>query len=237
MRQISNSIYCDNFLFDLDIKTRFLPSQYNELPFLVIDNFLSHDTCMEINRSIKQDEDYEKAMLLPSNNLNNSFLNEKIRKTNIYELDDIYKKIYEHNFQLFQRQIEGFFNMGIIKSTKIQVLEYLPGSFYSMHSDDSSMLFDNGKLAGFVPASHERKLTTVLFTTDYDEDLETEDSFYGGELLFNFLYDKNGNTVEIKPSAGQLIVFPSNPFFTHEVKKVISGRRISLVQWHNTILD
>lgn len=237
MKQISNSVFCDNFLFDLDIKTRFLPSQYNDFPFLVIDNFLGEETCYEINKSIKKDDGYEKAMLLPSSNLNKSFLDEEIRKTKIYELDDKYKRIYEYNFRLFQRQIESFFNMGVIKSTKVQVLEYLEGSFYSMHSDDSSMLFDGDKLAGFVPISNERKLTSVLFTTNYDEDLELEDSFSGGELLFNFLYDKYGNNVEVKPTAGQLIVFPSNPYFTHEVKNVISGRRVSLVQWHNTILN
>lgn len=237
MKQISNSVYCDNFLFDLDIKTRFLPSQYNDFPFLVIDNFLSQETCYEINQSIKKDNDFEKAMLLPSDNLDRSFLDEEIRKTNIYDLDEAYKRIYEHNFRLFQRQIEGFFNMGIIKSTNVQVLEYLKGSFYSMHSDDSSMLFDGDNLAGFVPVSNERKLTTVLFTTNYDEDLELVDSFSGGELLFNFLYDEYGNNVEIKPTAGQLIVFPSNPYFTHEVKNVIAGRRITLVQWHNTILN
>lgn len=237
MIQISNNTYCDKFLFDLDIKTRFLPSQYNDYPFLIIDNFLSQDICSEINKSIKKDDDYEKAMLLPSDNMNNSFLNEKIRKTDIYVLEKRYKKIYEYNFRLFQRQIESFFNMAIVKSTKIQVLEYLRGSFYSMHSDDSSMLFDGDKLVGFVPVSSERKLTTVLFTTDYDEDLEKDDSFFGGELIFNFLYDAYGNNVEFKPTAGQLIVFPSNPYFTHEVKNVISGRRISLVQWHNTILN
>lgn len=190
MKQISNNVFCDDFLFDLDIKTSFLPSQYNDFPFLVIDNFLSQDICYEINKSIKKNSDYEKALLLPSDNLDNSFLNEQIRKTNIYKLEKIYKKIYERNFRFFQKEIEISFSMGII-----------------------------------------------LFTTNHSDDLNSQDSFSGGELVFNFLYDKHGNNIEIKPTAGQLIVFLSNPYFTHEVKNVTKGRRISLVQWHNTILN
>ena len=227
MKQISNDVYCSNFLFNLDIKTKILPSQYNDLPFLIIDNFFSNDICSEINKSILKK--------LENSSLN--ILDEEIRRTNIYSLDEKFKSIYEHNFRLFQRQIESFFNLALISSTEIQVLEYLKGSFYSMHSDDSSMLFDEEELVGFLPVCKERKLSTVLFTTDYDSDAEEENSFSGGELLFNFLFDKCGNNIEIKPKNGQLVVFPSNPFFTHEVKKVEKGRRISLVQWHNVILN
>ena len=237
MKQISNDVYCSNFLFNLDIKTKILPSQYNDLPFLIIDNFLSEDICLEINKSILKDNDFEKAKLKKLENSSLNILDEEIRRTNIYSLDEKFKSIYEHNFRLFQRQIESFFNLALISSTEIQVLEYLKGSFYSMHSDDSSMLFDEEELVGFLPVCKERKLSTVLFTSDYDYDTEEENSFSGGELLFNFLFDKYGNSIEIKPKSGQLIVFPSNPYFTHEVKKVEKGRRISLVQWHNVILN
>ena len=32
-----------------------------------------------------------------------------------------------------------------------------------------------------------------------------------------------------------MIVFPSNPYFSHEVLTIRSGYRLSLVQWHDTI--
>ena len=105
-----------------------------------------------------------------------------------------------------------------------------------MHSDDSSMLYKNDELIGFLPVAKQRKISTVLFTTSYDENT-SENTFTGGELLFNFLYDKDGNEVKIKPKAGDMLVFLSNPFFTHEVLKVINGRRITLVQWHNALIN
>ena len=57
----------------------------------------------------------------------------------------------------------------------------------------------------------------------------------GGEVVFNYLYDDKGNNIQIKPNAGDMLVFLSNPYFTHEVLKVRDGCRISLVQWHDSI--
>ena len=105
-----------------------------------------------------------------------------------------------------------------------------------MHSDDSSMMYKNNELIGFTPVAKQRKISTVLFTTSYDKTI-SDNTFIGGELLFNFLYDIDGNEVKIKPKAGDMVVFLSNPYFTHEVLKVIDGKRISLVQWHNAIIN
>ena len=105
-----------------------------------------------------------------------------------------------------------------------------------MHSDDSSMIYKDGELVGFIPVVKQRKISTVLFTTSNDA-IPSDNSFIGGELLFNFLYDEKGNDVKIKPKAGSMLIFLSNPFFTHEVLKVIEGRRITLVQWHNAIIN
>ena len=59
--------------------------------------------------------------------------------------------------------------MPITKSTKVQTLEYLKDFFYKMHSDDSSMVYKDDELVGFLTVSSERKLSSVLFTTSYDE--------------------------------------------------------------------
>ena len=105
-----------------------------------------------------------------------------------------------------------------------------------MHSDDSSMLYKDDNLVGFLPVARQRRISSVLFTTSNDE-LASDNTFIGGELLFNFLYDEKGNEIKIKPKAGSMLVFLSNPYFTHEVLKVIEGRRITLVQWHNAIIN
>lgn len=234
MTQISNYIYCSDFLTSLDIKTKYLPNPYYDYPYLIIENFLSLQECKEINDSIKN-EDFEIAQIKSDNT--KSQTNEKIRKTNIFTLNDFHLKLYSDRFLEHKNQIESFFSLILTSSTKVQVLEYLKDSFYAMHSDDSNMLVKDEKIIGFNPVAKQRKISTVLFTTSYDDKTPSLDSFEGGELLFNFLFDENENPIKIKPKAGDMVVFLSNPFFTHEVLKVINGRRISLVQWHDAIIN
>lgn len=236
MTQISNNIYCADFLITFDIETKLLPNPYYDYPYLIIDNFLSIHDCDEINKQIKQDDDYQKAQIKTTDILISAQTNEEIRKTNIYSLSEKYLDVYTNRFLEHQALIEDYFKIALTTSTEVQVLEYLKDSFYTMHSDDSSMLYKDEQLIGFLPVAKQRKISTVLFTTSYDENI-SDNTFTGGELLFNFLCDKDANEVKVKPKAGTMLVFLSNPFFTHEVLKVNQGRRISLVQWHNALIN
>ena len=236
MTQISNNIYCSDFLLDLDIKTKLLPNPYYDYPFLIIENFFDKNECDEINKEIKKDEDVQKAQLRANNPQIKATTNEEIRKTNIYTLNKTHFEIYTNRFLQHQALIENYFKLALTTSTDVQVLEYLKGSFYTMHSDDSSMLYKKEELIGFIAVAKQRKISTVLFTTSNDEQI-SDTTFTGGELLFNFLCDKDGNEIKIKPKAGTMLVFLSNPYFTHEVLKVIDGRRITLVQWHNAVIN
>jgi SM-20-related protein len=74
-----------------------------------------------------------------------------------------------------------------------------------------------------------------LFATSHAHKCDDRFTFNGGELVFNFLKDKKGNTITLKPKAGDMLVFASNPYFSHEVKEVKRGYRLTLVQWHNAI--
>jgi SM-20-related protein len=236
MTQISNNIYCADFLITFDIETKLLPNPYYDYPYLIIDNFLSIHECDEINKQIKEDDNYQKAQIKTIDIVISSETNEEIRKTNIYSLSEKYLDIYTNRFLEHQALIENYFKIALTTSTEVQVLEYLKDSFYTMHSDDSSMLYKDEELIGFLPVAKQRRISTVLFTTSYDENI-SDNTFTGGELLFNFLYDKDGNEIKVKPKAGTMLVFLSNPFFTHEVLRVNQGRRISLVQWHNAIIN
>jgi SM-20-related protein len=236
MTQISNNIYCADFLTTFDIKTKLLPNPYYDYPYLIIENFLNSSECNDINEKIKEDDDYQKAQIKVKDLVIKAKTNEEIRKTNIYLLSEKYLEIYTAKFLQHQAQIEDYFKLALTTSTKVQVLEYLINAFYAMHSDDSSMLYKNDELIGFTPVARQRKISTVLFTTTCNN-IPSDSSFEGGELIFNFLCDVNGKEIKIKPKAGSMIVFLSNPYFTHEVLKVIQGRRISLVQWHNAIIN
>lgn len=236
MTQISNNVYCSDFLISFDIETKLLPNPYYDFPFLIIEKFLDINECNEINKKVKEDENFQKAQVKILDSVVLAKTNEKIRKTNIYTLNDKYLEIYTKRFLSYQAKIEDYFKIALTTSTNVQVLEYLQDCFYAMHSDDSSMLYKNDELVGFLPVAKQRKISTVLFTTSYDKNI-SDNTFTGGELLFNFLFDKNGNEIKIKPKAGDMVVFLSNPYFSHEVLKVIDGRRITLVQWHNAIIN
>ncbi len=230
--QISNFVFCDRRLNDFDLEVKLLPNPYYDYPFLIIKDFLSPTICDGLIRSVKKEDDYIDAKIKKENYLN--YTDKSIRKTKIYKLDDEYKSIYKKRFLEVQKQIEEYFSLALTTSTKVQVLEYLKGSFYKAHSDDSNMIYKNEELVGFKNVAINRKLTTVFFATSC-EDNEDFNTFSGGELVFNFLYDEKGEVIKYKPKAGEMIVFLSNPYFTHEVLEVKSGYRLSLVQWHDAI--
>lgn len=233
--QISNFVFCDSFLNNIEIETKLLPNPYYDYPFLVIKNFFNKSLCDEISNSIKKNKDFIDAKVKIENYDNQ--VDEDLRKTKIYKLKNEYKRVYDKVFKQYQSQIEEYFNLALTTATKVQVLEYTKGSFYVAHSDDSSMVFKDDKLIGFKCVANNRKLTTVLFATSCSEDENLLNCFSGGELMFNYLYDENGNNIKLKPQAGDMLVFLSNPYFTHEVLEVKSGYRLSLVQWHDGVIN
>ena len=237
MTQISNKIFCDDFLIDLEFQNKLLPNPYYDYPYLIIKNFLPENLCNEIVDVIQDNNDATEAKIRQKNDLFlEETLNKQIRKTKIYELSQSYKELYEASFYQHQKEIEDFFSVALTTSTPIQVLEYTQGSFYKAHSDDSNVLLKENQIVGFVNVAPQRKVTSVLFMTSRSEEDVSNNSFNGGELVFNYLYDENKETITFKPQAGDMILFLSNPIFTHEVKEVKSGYRLTLVQWHDAIV-
>ena len=239
MIQLSNHIYCEERLADMDITNRLLPNPYRDLPYLVIHEFFTPEFCKDLIALIKKDEEAEKAKVKQEviEGIIESDVMTEYRKTNIYTLDDFYHDYYQKQFIKYKPLIEEFFSSVITLSTDIQVLEYQEGYFYVKHADDSSELIDEfGETVGFKCVAPERKLTTVLFGSSHNESLpEGEVGFEGGELLFNYLFDSEGNQVMIRPKAGDMVIFPSNPYFSHEVLPVEKGYRLTLVQWHDAM--
>lgn len=239
MLQISNYVFCDEIFQDLEIENKILPNPYRDYPFLVIKNFLSKKLMSNIASSIQKSDDVDKAEVMTQTNkgIVDSTVKEKYRKTNIYELQQKFLKLYEKRFLKYKPEFENYFNIALTQSTNIQVLEYKKDFFYMKHADDSSEIIDkNGKTIGFHTIAPQRKLTTVLFATSHDKEKQDQFHFSGGELLFNYLFNKDGHTIKFEPKAGDMLVFPSNPYFSHEVLKVQQGYRLTLVQWHDAII-
>ena len=240
MKQLSTYVYCDALFDTIEIPHAIFASPYQDYPYLVIKNFFSKEECSVLAQLVQEDsQSKEKAEVRKQidSGVIQSDIVEEYRKTNIGKLDTRYEKIYAEQFSKYKPEIEAYFSVAMALSTKVQVLEYRKGFFYVKHADDSSVLVNKAKeIVGFKVVAPQRKLTSVLFVTSHVEHAETgEQSFTGGELMFNYLYDSEGNVMKIQPEAGDMIVFPSNPYFSHEVLPVEEGYRLTLVQWHDAI--
>ncbi len=230
MHQISNYVFARDELLRLDIPTKRLPNTYHDFPYMVLEGVLSPTECRAITEAALADKEAVQA------ELRGKSLDTAIRKTDIHTLSAEHRAIYARRFEAVRREIEEFFALSLTKATDVQVLGYESGSFYVKHSDDASELRDHeGNIVGYKTVAPERKLTTVLFTTSYTPHPTDRDHFSGGELLFNYLCDQHGNTITLRPEAGDMVVFLSNPYFSHEVLPVKEGFRLSLVQWHDAL--
>jgi SM-20-related protein len=241
MAQISEHIFCDDFLTQCDIENRLLPNPYYDFPYLIIEDFLSPFQCHEIVTSKQKDSNAQKAMVksMLHETVLNPTVDESIRKTKIYKLTELHQAWYDESFLAHQKEMEAFFNIALTTATKVQVLEYTQGYFYNKHADDSSELVNKEReTIGFKCVAPNRKLTTVLFVSSHEANRQEKDEvcFSGGELVFNYLYNSKGEPIVLQPKAGNMVVFPSNPYFSHEVKPVISGYRLTCAQWHNGLL-
>jgi len=240
MMQVSTHIYCDPLFENIEIDNKLLPSQYKDYPYLIIKNFFSQEACDELASLVQEDEETKRKAKVKTevfSGIVQADIVEEYRKTNIYELEPFYQNYYAEQFMKYKPVIEAYFNIALTLSTDVQVLEYKKGFFYVKHADDSSEIIDKDEQTiGFKVVAPQRKLSTVLFATSHVSQVDGKSlSFSGGELMFNYLYDKDGEAVKIQPEAGDMIIFPSNPYFSHEVLPVEEGYRLTLVQWHDAI--
>lgn len=240
MIQLSNELFCPERVLNLNFPVeRILPNPYSKYPFLVIDNFLSKSNIKYIYKKIKEIDEFEIAKVkVIKNSALLAKVDKSVRKTNLHELPIQCERIYNKAFNRFKNKIEEFFNLILLENSGIQTLGYGEGGYYVRHVDNCSELVDkDGNLIGWKAVAPMRKVTTVLFLNSSRDKTKESNDFSGGELVFNLLFDKEDKLFSFKPKAGTLIAFPSNPIFTHEVKEVTKGYRITLVQWHNALVN
>ena len=217
----------------MEIETPLMPNPYQELPYLIIEDLFDEQLCRQVVNTVQADNDAQAAKLRSRTRK----LDRNIRKTNIHTLSAPHQSLYDEAFEKARPQIEAYFALSLTTSTAVQVLEYTKNSFYISHADDSSMIVDEqGDIVAFKQVAPQRKISTVLFMSEYSEEVKDGYHFNGGELAFNYFKDREGNTVMLRPKMGMMIAFASNPIYTHEVKEVNEGYRLTLVQWHDALL-
>ena len=101
------------------------------------------------------------------------------------------------------REYSDFFGLGPVKDEGYSVLKYDEGTEYKQH-------FDCG-------GEHKDRVVSML--------LYLNDDYEGGELEFPFF------GIKYKPSAGDIIFFPSSYSFAHIAHPVTSGTKYALVTW------
>ena len=93
------------------------------------------------------------------------------------------------------------------KEDFLGVVHWETGSYLNVHVDD----------LGYVTENH---LPIIIYLND---------NYEGGEIKFET------HDLSIKPNTGDLVVFPGNMHYAHEVTKVLSGDRYTLPIWFTVV--
>lgn len=96
----------------------------------------------------------------------------------------------------------------------LEFVRYEQGGHYVTHIDGQYLEGNTIKIG-----PDHKDLTCIFYLND---------DYEGGELTFNF-FNKT-----IRPTAGQVITFPSNWRYLHKVSEITSGERYAMVMWFKT---
>lgn len=102
----------------------------------------------------------------------------------------------------------------------IQFLKYdSSNSGHFLPHTDNAFYDAHGK---FHYTSPQRHITAIAYVnTDY----------VGGDLILHSVINDNGTVLKLKPNIGEVVIFPSDIRFLHEVTPVTQGCRLSIVGW------
>jgi predicted 2-oxoglutarate/Fe(II)-dependent dioxygenase YbiX len=128
--------------------------------------------------------------------------------TNIFPMlvDRACSEIYNH------WKINGKLEMALWAFQK-----YPAGVYFTKH-------FDSGKMIGSIPnfMVPERKFTAVFYLDTCGQD------YTGGEFVIHPDIGGPVMPITIAPKKCQMVIFPSSPYFFHEVNRIKTGERIVL---------
>lgn len=104
-----------------------------------------------------------------------------------------------------------------------QVIYYPTGGHLGFHADN-----DVNYRYGHEPTSQyatRNVLSVLLYLNDSTDDETVENSFSGGHITVPYF------DIDIIPSAGSVVIMPSNYLGAHEVHTVTRGKRYSYITW------
>lgn len=167
-------------------------------PFLVIQDFVSPQTCEDI---VDMLEFYAPDVDKDDKPIPTTKSNETVEQV-----------IYERFLQVLP-DIEQYYNIEYKGMERIKFEWFPQGSQGEHHAENADFL--RGKWL----RTKQRDLTAVLFLSDYQEleAFELEFEVYGGKLEFP------QHKFSFNPTRGTLVIFPSDPHFINITTPVFAG--------------
>jgi Rps23 Pro-64 3,4-dihydroxylase Tpa1-like proline 4-hydroxylase len=117
-------------------------------------------------------------------------------------IHDYFFDRFERDFHEAYEKYTQDFHVPYSQKEDYEILKYGPGNFFIDHIDDGLFMT--------------RRVSVVYYFND---------DYKGGEIIFP-RFD-----LEIKPKANQLLLFPANYIYNHNVNEVTEGTRYSMVNW------
>lgn len=134
------------------------------------------------------------------------------RVTDYIDIDGVADGVHAVMRDIFLRQVGPHYGKSVAWYEKPELLRYRPGGHYSPHADAEN--WDAGS-----------RTWSRAIDRDFSILLYLNDGYRGGSLAFpNF-------GLRLSPSAGMLVIFPSDHRYVHCAEPVEEGERIVLVCW------
>lgn len=183
--------------------------KYNLHDYIVkIDDFLDQDTCKNIVKKTSKLNWETHGYYDSVTNTSYSYDNElQVLQTKIFEVENLNKNL-SHAIDFYLKKINLIWFTKISGYTYVRLNKYDKNTLMRLHCDHIHSIFD-GNAKG-VP------VLTVLGALN--------DNYTGGEFLMF-----GNEPIELR--AGNVIIFPSNFLYPHEVRPVKTGTRYSFVSW------
>ena len=107
-----------------------------------------------------------------------------------------------------------------------QGLKYVVGGKFAAHADDRVTAVVKGPSGQtdrrIVRLHPDRQIVALLYLND---------NYQGGELYFPNIQGANGQPLQIKPKAGDFVLFGGDDRYLHGVKEVTQGERYVVTLW------
>jgi predicted 2-oxoglutarate/Fe(II)-dependent dioxygenase YbiX len=144
-------------------------------------------------------------------------LQHDVRRATQIEIADTVLAMVDAALDRVRIPIASFYGLVLQSREGVSFVRYETGGFYKPH-------VDRAHVASW-PLTAKRQITIVLFV-ESSRDVEPSGGFNGGILR---LFPNEGEPIDIIPIGGTLVAFPAA--MQHEVTRVTSGRRDTIVDW------